>query len=85
MLNMIYEDDDEDEEQLQQLKQLNSQVPEVVLELPSDSDSSRCGNSCYCPFYSTGPMYFDFCRLCPFSPQPAWQCFAPTCHLSTFN
>jgi hypothetical protein len=46
---MIYEDDDEDEEQLQQLKQLNSQVPEVVLELPSDSDSSRCGNSCYCP------------------------------------
>jgi hypothetical protein len=52
---MIYEDDDVDEEQLQQL---NIQVPQVVLELPSDSDSSRCGNSCYCPFHSTGHSYF---------------------------
>jgi hypothetical protein len=52
---MIYEDDDVDEEQLQQM---NIQVPEVVLELPSDSDSSRCGNSCYCPYHFTGHSYF---------------------------
>jgi hypothetical protein len=31
-----------------------------------------------------GPMYFDLCRLYPFSPQPPQQCWASTCHLSTF-
>ncbi len=50
---MIYEDGDVDEEQLQQM---NIQVPEVVLELPSDSDSSRCGNSCYGPLIFWGPL-----------------------------
>ncbi len=34
---------------------------------------------------STGPMYFVFCRPCPFSPQPPWQCLGPTCHLSTLK
>jgi hypothetical protein len=33
----------------------------------------------------TGPMYFVFCRLCPFSPQPPIQFLGPTCHLSTHN
>jgi hypothetical protein len=35
----------------------------------------------------TGPMYFVFCRLLPFSPQPPQQYFylGPTCHLSALN
>jgi hypothetical protein len=30
-----------------------------------------------------GQLYFDFCRLYPFSPQPPRQRLGPTCHLST--
>ncbi len=36
-----------------------------------------------CP--PTGIMYYAFCRLYPFSPQPLRQCLAPTCHLSSLN
>ncbi len=35
------------------------------------------------PFYSTQLMYFVFCRLYLFSPQPPRQRLAPICHLST--
>ena len=34
---------------------------------------------------ATGPMFFDFCRLYPFRPQPPQWCLALTCHLSTLN
>ena len=33
----------------------------------------------------TGPVYFVFCRLYPFSLQPPRQCLGPACHLSTLN
>ncbi len=36
-------------------------------------------------YESTVPMYFVFCRLYPFFPQPPQQCLAPTCHLSPLN
>jgi hypothetical protein len=34
---------------------------------------------------SKRPMYFVFCRLYPFSPQPPRQCLGPICYLSTLN
>jgi hypothetical protein len=31
---------------------------------------------------ATGPMYFVFCRLYPFNPQPPRQCLGTTCVIS---
>jgi hypothetical protein len=38
-----------------------------------------------CILQSTGLMYFVFCHLHPFFPQPPRQCLAPNNHLSTLN